>query len=225
VARTPHRSPELAIVIIDSRGTVHAGTQAWLTGDTARVTIVGSYPDSAGFLTDYPTATPAVDVVVLALTSDGKGPDVVALERLCRAGHRVVVFGDLVRGETILSCLDAGAVSYVVKRENGEDYIAATLHTGAGALCLGTHVPRAMSNGMNVGRPELTVRECEVLITWCHAATKHEVAEKLSIERATVSTHLQRIRAKYAGVGRPATTKAALIARAIQDGLVHLDEL
>jgi hypothetical protein len=34
-----------------------------------------------------------------------------------------------------------------------------------------------------------------------------------------------RIRAKYAGVGRAAPTKAMLLARALQDGLITLDEI
>ncbi len=33
------------------------------------------------------------------------------------------------------------------------------------------------------------------------------------------------LRDKYAATGRPATTKAALIARAIQDGLIDVNDL
>jgi hypothetical protein len=33
------------------------------------------------------------------------------------------------------------------------------------------------------------------------------------------------LRAKYAAVGRPAKTKAALVARAIQDGIVSVHDL
>ena len=35
----------------------------------------------------------------------------------------------------------------------------------------------------------------------------------------------QRARAKYAAVGRPAPTKAALIARAVQDGILSIEDL
>jgi hypothetical protein len=40
-----------------------------------------------------------------------------------------------------------------------------------------------------------------------------------------VNTHFGRVRTKYAAIGRPAPTKAALIARALQDGLINIDEL
>jgi hypothetical protein len=33
------------------------------------------------------------------------------------------------------------------------------------------------------------------------------------------------VRAKYAAVGRAATTKAALVAREIQDGIIDVDDL
>lgn len=51
------------------------------------------------------------------------------------------------------------------------------------------------------------------------------MARQLHIAPTTVRTHLQRIRAKYAALGRPATTKAALVARAIQDGLIDVEDL
>ncbi len=74
-------------------------------------------------------------------------------------------------------------------------------------------------------RPDLAPREKEVLLAWIRTDSKDGVARQLHIAPTTVRTHLQRIRAKYAAVGRPATTKAALVARAIQDGLIDVDDL
>ncbi|MGW0035688.1 response regulator transcription factor [Gordonia sp. NPDC003376] len=74
-------------------------------------------------------------------------------------------------------------------------------------------------------RPSLTTREVEVLRTWLMVDSKPAVAQELFISLGTVNTHLTRIRAKYAEIGRAAPTKAGLVARAVQDGLVSLDEL
>ncbi|GAB92805.1 response regulator transcription factor [Gordonia rhizosphera] len=74
-------------------------------------------------------------------------------------------------------------------------------------------------------RPALTPREVEVLRTWLKLDSKPAVAEALFISLGTVNTHLTRIRAKYADVGRAAPTKASLVARAVQDGHMSLDEL
>ncbi|MCZ4517353.1 helix-turn-helix transcriptional regulator [Rhodococcus ruber] len=74
-------------------------------------------------------------------------------------------------------------------------------------------------------RPDLTGREIEVLLCWINHDSKTEVARALFLSLGTVNTHLTRIRAKYTSVGRPAPTKAGLVARALQDGLVDISEL
>lgn len=76
-----------------------------------------------------------------------------------------------------------------------------------------------------LARPDLTRREIEVLRAWLLLDSKQLVTQELHIAMGTVNTHLTRIRAKYAAVGRRARTKASLAARAIQDELLSLDEL
>ncbi|PSR42989.1 helix-turn-helix transcriptional regulator [Rhodococcus sp. AD45-ID] len=77
---------------------------------------------------------------------------------------------------------------------------------------------------VNSRTPRLSAREIEVLLTWLRADSKQEVALELRVGVGTVNTHISRIRTKYINVGRPAPTKAALFARAIQDGHTTLDE-
>ncbi|GEE02673.1 hypothetical protein nbrc107696_31190 [Gordonia spumicola] len=74
-------------------------------------------------------------------------------------------------------------------------------------------------------RPALTDREVEVLRTWLMVDSKPACGQELHISLGTVNTHLTRIRAKYAEIGRPASTKAALVARAIQDDIIDIEEL
>ncbi|WP_132993503.1 LuxR C-terminal-related transcriptional regulator [Gordonia zhaorongruii] len=74
-------------------------------------------------------------------------------------------------------------------------------------------------------RPMLTDREVEVLRTWLMVDSKPACGQTLHISLGTVNTHLTRIRAKYADIGRAASTKAALVARAIQDDIVDIEEL
>lgn len=73
--------------------------------------------------------------------------------------------------------------------------------------------------------PGLSAREVEVLIAWITQDSKAAVSAELFIAPGTVNTHLSRIRLKYHQSGRTASTKAALLARAVQDGLIGLDEL
>ncbi|UGT60541.1 LuxR C-terminal-related transcriptional regulator [Nocardia asteroides] len=74
-------------------------------------------------------------------------------------------------------------------------------------------------------RPALSTREIEVLLAWFESDSKTEAGKRLFISQGTINTHLSRIREKYAAVGRPAPTKAALVARALQDALVDIDDL
>ena len=74
-------------------------------------------------------------------------------------------------------------------------------------------------------RAALSAREVQVLRTWLMTDSKLVAASLLFVSMGTLNTHLLRIRAKYARLGRPATTKASLLARAIQDGHILLDEL
>ncbi|MEV5764751.1 LuxR C-terminal-related transcriptional regulator, partial [Micromonospora sp. NPDC052213] len=74
-------------------------------------------------------------------------------------------------------------------------------------------------------RPVLSARETEVLIQWFQSQSKEFVAQRLGISLSTVNSHLEHIRIKYAMRGRAAPTKAMLVARAIQDGLIQLDDL
>ncbi len=83
----------------------------------------------------------------------------------------------------------------------------------------------SLSTSESLPAPDLTEREIQILREWVMRDSKSDVAEALFITTATVSTHVNRIRIKYASVGRPASTKAALLARALQDGHVDLDEL
>ncbi|MFW0788929.1 LuxR C-terminal-related transcriptional regulator [Gordonia sp. CPCC 205333] len=75
-----------------------------------------------------------------------------------------------------------------------------------------------------VPRPALSQREIEVLLAWLVTESKRDAAQALFISPATVSTHVSRIRDKYAEIGRPAPTKAHLLIRALQDGFTSIED-
>jgi DNA-binding NarL/FixJ family response regulator len=216
---------ETSIVIIDGQHVVHAGIEAWLTGAKPPIKIVGNFSDPAAFMSVYPTATPVVGVVLCALQYDGHGPEFNSLRQMCRAGHRVIVYSYLATDEIILTSLDAGAVTYVAKSEGGEHLREAIYNASSDKPYIAPRMAKSLLNDKTVGRPRLSRREREVLLAWFQTENKELVAKKLFIEPSTVRTHLERVRTKYAAVGRAAPTKAALIARAIQDGILSVDDL
>lgn len=215
----------VSVVIIDGQDVVHAGIEVWLTGSKPPIKIVGNYTEPTHFISDYPTATTGVDVVLFALQYEHHGPEFTELRQLCEAGHRVVVYSYLESDEVILTSLDAGAVSYVAKWESGNHLREAIYAACAETPYVAPRMAIALLNDQTAGRPCLSRRERQVLLEWFKTESKEAVAKNLFIEPSTVRTHLQRVRAKYAAVGRPAPTKAALIARAAQDGILNIDEL
>ena len=166
-----------------------------------------------------------MDVVLFALQYDGHGPQFDALRELCVGGHRVIVYSYLSGDEVILTSLDAGALTYVAKTESG-NHLRAAIHAAVSDTpYLSPRMAKALLSDKRLGRPHLSKREKEVLVAWFQTENKELVGKRLFIEPSTVRSHLQRVRAKYASVGRPAPTKAALVARAIQDGILSVDDL
>jgi DNA-binding NarL/FixJ family response regulator len=214
-----------SIIVVDGHDVVHAGIEAWVAGTKPPIKIAGHYTDPRDFIAERPAPTHSSDVVLFALQYDGQRTQFDMLRQACRAGHRVIVYTYLVSDEVILTCLDAGAASYVSKSESGKHLREAIRAASTNTAYVPPRMAQALLNDRTSGRPRLSQREREVLVAWCRTENKEEVGRRLFIEPSTVSTHLQRVRAKYAAVGRAAPTKAALIARAIQDGILSVEEL
>ena len=71
--------------------------------------------------------------------------------------------------------------------------------------------------------PRLSSRERHVLLSWLRNGSKVAVACELAITVSTVDTYLARIRRKYDRVGRKASNKTLMAARALEDGIIDLD--
>jgi len=210
--------------IIDDHDVVHAGVAAWCAESDFGVRLAAGFRRLNDFLEQFPDAPAGVDVVILDPQFDGR-PDFGALRALCERGQRVIVFSSLTADEVILTCLDIGALTYLVKYEGRGHVVEAIRDVAAGAPYVGPRMAKALRNDSLLGRIKLSDREKEVLIAWFQTESKDAVGERLFIAPTTVRTHLQRARAKYAAVGRPAPTKSALLSRAVQDGILSLTDL
>lgn len=212
-----------SLVIVDDHPVVAAGVAAWcaVASPPLRVVVAAADP-SAAWLPPGDTA----DVVVLDLQLRSRtAPAWGDLRRLADAGRRVVVHSMRDDGDTILRCLDLGAITYVTKAE-GERHLVAAVHAAAADRpYTAPAAAGAMLADLDPTRPKLAPRETQVLLEWFRCESKELVARKLNLSPRTVAGYLDRVRIKYANAGRPATTKAALVARALQDGLVSVDDL
>jgi DNA-binding NarL/FixJ family response regulator len=211
------------VTVVDDHDAIQLAVQIWCREARPPISIGAGYRSTTDFLAAHRDGSPAV--VVFDLEQNQHRPDFAGLEKVAAMGHRVIVYSHLAGDEVILRCLELGAVTFIVKSEGRSHLIDAV----RAALVLEPHVgpmmAKAIFHDRNVGRPKLAAREQEVLIAWFQTESKDLVGQKLRISSTTVRTHLQRVRAKYAAAGRPALTKSALVARAIQDGIIFLDDL
>ncbi|TDP97459.1 response regulator [Labedaea rhizosphaerae] len=213
---------ELSAVVVDDHPAIRAGVIHWLSSGTPpiRVAAAGDDPKVA-WVGDGAEA----DVVILDLHLGGPAPALGELRRLVQAGRHVVVYSMRSDDETALQCLELGALSYLTKAEGAEHLLQATRIAALGRAYTPPSLAGALAGDRSASRPALSARETEVLVEWFQSESKDFVAQRLGISLSTVNTHLEHIRVKYAMSGRQAPTKAALVARAIQDGLVRLEDL
>lgn len=212
----------ITVVVVDDHPATIAGIEMWCAAEEPPVRVIDSGATVAVAWTD-PGAS--ADVVVLDLQLGGQVPAFADLRRLVDVGRQVVVYTMREDRDTALNCIDIGAFVFLTKAEGPAHLIAAIRAAAANLPYTSPSLARAIGDDARQGRPRLTQREIDVLVNWFASESKEMVARKLNLSVSSVNTYINRVRIKYANAGREAPTKAALVARAIQDGLVSLDEL
>jgi DNA-binding NarL/FixJ family response regulator len=205
----------VTVAIVDDHPVVVEGVISWISADPQRrITVTQVVSDITGL-----AAPRAADVLILDLELSGRMvADEVA--RLAASGYRIVAFSAHVDPALILDVLDAGAHAYVSKDEGREHLLEAVLAAAADRPCVTRSQAKAILADPRPGRPALSGKERQALLLWFQGMSKASVARRMSISENTVRQYIDRARVKYATLGRPAHTKDALLARAIEDGLI-----
>lgn len=211
-----------SVVIIDDHPAIVSGVAGWCAAADPPIRVVDTGNRLAVACTEPGRSA---DVVVFDLRLHSGSPAFRELQQLTAAGRRVVVYSQHDDTETVLQCLELGAATYLTKAEGKEHLILAVRAVAADRPYAAPALSGAMVADRTPGRPALSDRERDVLIAWFESDSKSLVAQRLYLSIKTVETYIDRVRVKYANVGRPATSKAALVARALQDGLIELAEL
>jgi DNA-binding NarL/FixJ family response regulator len=218
---TPLSPNAPSVVVVDDHPVVLAGVRAWFRDAGITVTAADSDPRIA-----WTPAGRSADVVVLDLhLADRHTLAWGEITRLVAGGRRVVVYTMRDDRETALSCLDAGCATFLTKAEGEEHLVAAVLAAAQDLPYVPPALAGAMSADDTADRPHLTDREREVLLAWFQCESKQMVAARCGLSPHTVEGYIDRVRVRYARVGRRAQTKASLVARALQDGLIDLADL
>ncbi|MBM7776573.1 DNA-binding NarL/FixJ family response regulator [Actinokineospora baliensis] len=208
----------VTVGIIEDHPVVVDGVTTWINADPGqRAVVVGSGAD-----VDEVLAGPAgaADVLLLDLHL-GETVVVDRVAELCTAGRRVVVYSGMDDPDTILAVLEAGASAFLSKHEAGGHCVDTIVAVATDR----PYVTPSVAGALLSEAPHLSAQERTALLLWFQSMSKASVARRMGLSEATVRQYIDRARVKYAKLGRPAPTKTALLARAIEDGLIRADEI
>ena len=142
------------------------------------------------------------------------------IPELVAAGYRVVAFSGHSDPAIVMETLDNGAHAFVSKEEGRDHLVEAVLAAAADRPYMTRSQARAMLADQHPARPALSEQERQALLLWFQGMSKASVGRRMWISENTVRQYISRARAKYAATGRTAPSKDALLARAIEDGVI-----
>ncbi len=158
-------------------------------------------------------------VVILDLVVDrGRDADPAVVERLVRSGLRVLVLSAMASVPLVRAMVRAGVSGFVGKRDTEEDIVAAVWTVLRRRQWITPELASVMAG--DTQRPRLSDQEERALVLYASGLTLDAVAIALGVRRDTAKKYLERVKAKYADVGRPVRTKIDLNREAIRDGLM-----
>ena len=211
----------VTVAIIEDHPVVTEGVASWIRSDPGqRVRLV----ETARDLTGFRAAPVPADVIILDLELSGELVTA-QIPELVTAGYRVVAFSGHSDPAIVIETLDNGAHAYVSKDEGRDHLVEAVLAAAVDRPYVTRSQARAMLADERPDRPALSQQEQQALLLWFQGMSKASVGRRMSITENTVRQYISRARAKYAATGRTAPSKDALLARAIEDGVIRPDEV
>lgn len=158
----------------------------------------------------------APDVVILDLDLNGRIVSVEEVDQILARGSRVLVVSALGSPSLVRRLLRAGVTGFASKHEPTETLIEAITAAVAGESWTSTELAAIVARDPE--RPQLSEQEQRTLTLYASGLKLHSVARMMGVKPSTVKQYIERIRAKYEEVGRPAPTKVHLAQVATEDG-------
>jgi DNA-binding NarL/FixJ family response regulator len=214
----------IRVLIADDQELVRAGFRALLDAEED-IEVVGEAADGAAAVRLASQHVP--DVVLM----DIRMPELDGIEATRRIGAdpqlrdvRIVILTTYETDEYVFEGLRAGASGFLVKDTSPTELLRAVRVVAAGDALLAPSVTRRLIADVvsrapgpepAAGLGELTPREREILGLVGTAMSNDEIAERLTISKATAQTHVSRIMGKL-----EARDRAQLVVLAYESGLV-----
>jgi DNA-binding NarL/FixJ family response regulator len=179
------------------------------------IEVVGRAVDGEEALAQIERLQPDVALVDVRMPKLG-GIGLTRQARRSAAGTAVLLYTGYGDRALLSEGLDAGVSGFVLKEAPIDDLLRAIRSVAAG----GTYVDPVLAGTLagsppGAKRPELTVRERDILRLLADGLSNEEVGNKLFISPETVRTHVRKAMVKLG-----AETRTQAVARALRDELI-----
>jgi len=180
--------------------------------------LLGAEPTVSDLLDKLSSGEPQVVVLDLSLADGSQVEDNV--KRIIEHGSQVLIFSIADKRGLVRAAIKAGAAAIVPKANSMAELASAIQLVADGIYVNNTQTTAAIDSDLDFKEAKLSPREREVLTLYASGMALKQVAFTLNIKMNTAKEHIDRVRTKYAYIGRPVSSKTELLLRAIEDGLI-----
>lgn len=207
---------ELKVVIVDDHEAIRIALQS--VCEQNNLELLASAETVDAVLVALGSEIPNVAVLDLSL-SDGSSVEE-NVQKFVSRGIPVLIFSIADKSNLLRSALKAGAAALVPKSHSMTELIDAIRMVSAGVFVNNLQTTAVIDADSDFKKAKLSPREQEVLSLYASGLALKQVAYELNITVHTAKEHIDRVRSKFATLGRPAINKTELLMRAIEDGLI-----
>jgi DNA-binding NarL/FixJ family response regulator len=206
----------VTVAIVDDHDAIRLGFRA--ACDEYNFELLASAASVDNLMQVIGDAVPQVTVLDLSLSDGSLVEDNV--RRVRELGAQVLIFSIADKRNLIRAAIKAGAAAIVPKAQSMDELASAIRLVASGIYVNNTQTTAAIDSDLEFKEARLSPREREVLTLYASGLALKQVAFSLNIKMNTAKEHIDRVRSKYADIGRPVSSKTELLLRAIEDGLI-----